>query len=93
MGEQDIVISTRIPKQTLIEIQKAVNNEYTSESDFFRSAIRSELFKQRIRQIKDELEKTQDSVKAVRNFRKLLSELPEDEYGQWVQEEAKDMKG
>ena len=90
--KENIVISTRIPKQTLVEIKKAVNKDYTSESDFFRSAIRSELFKQKIDKIKKELEKTQDSPKAVRKLRDLLEQANEEDYEKWVKDETQHMK-
>jgi len=91
MGENDVVISTRIPKQTLVQIKKSVGKEYVNEADFVRSAIRSELFRQKISEIKKELSKTQDSPNAVRKLRDLLKRVAEDDYEKWIQEEAKDM--
>ena len=93
MKGDKVVVSTRIPKQTLIQIKSIVKKDnYINEADFVRSAIRSELFKNKIEEIKTELWKTKDSPKAVRKLRDVLEPIPREEYESWVKDKTREMR-
>ena len=89
---KQMIVSTRIPEDMSKEMKEVVKGNFLNEADFFRSAIRDEITKYKITQIKEEFAKTKNSTKAVRELRRLLSQIEDEDYEKWVKEGSKDLE-
>ena len=87
-----VTVCTRVDKPLAQAMHDVAKKHFLNEADFIRAAIRDMIFKYETAKIKSELAKTKDSVKAVRKFRKLTSEMfTEDEFDKLVEENTRDM--
>ncbi|MFH0986547.1 MAG: hypothetical protein V1911_00695 [Candidatus Micrarchaeota archaeon] len=89
---KQVVVSTRIPAPMYDEARKIASAGYLNDADFFRAAIRKQIYGAKAAKIKEKFMKDKDSVRAVRELRRLSTSLfTFDEYMKMVDEETKDM--
>jgi Arc/MetJ-type ribon-helix-helix transcriptional regulator len=87
-----VTVCTRVDKPLAQAMHEVTKKHFLNEADFIRAAIRDMIFKYETAKIRSELAKTKDSVKAVKKFRKLTSEMfTEEEFDKLVEENTKDM--
>lgn len=67
-------------------MRETAKNGYLNEADFVRSAIRNEILRYRIDEVRAEFRKHKNAVKAVRKLRKLTSQMSDEEYEAWVEQ-------
>ena len=88
---EQVIISTRLPKNMVTEVRGCIKGVFLNEADFFRAAIRDALLKYKIAQIRTDYKKERNAVAAVRKLRKVTSSLSDAEYEKWISENAKEM--
>ena len=84
-------ISTRVPDELMNDVRNEIDGIYVNEADFFRSAVRNELMRMKINKIRKEFLEHKDSVKSVRQLRRVMALLSEEEFDTWVEEASGEM--
>lgn len=76
---KQVVISTRIPAELAEKIDETIAGKYVNSADFVRDLIREAILQSETKRFKEEYMKDKDSVKLVRKFRRLCSQLYTDQ--------------